>query len=140
MPATDLYHNVVVKALTTDGWTITDDPLRIGYGGQNYYVDLGAARNTIAAERGHEKIAVEIKSFLSPSIAHDLHDAVGQYNNYRDILSETDPERMLFLAVTEEIYDSLFAEKYGQFVIERQKLNLIVFSPGQERIVKWLTR
>lgn len=121
MPAKDVYHDAVVKALTSDGWTITDDPLRIGFGGQNYFIDLGAARNTIAAERAGEKIAVEIKSFLSPSIAHELHEAVGQYNNYRDVLQETDPDRRLFLAVTEEIYDKLFAEKYGQFVIDRQR-------------------
>lgn len=110
MPALDLYHDAVVKGLTDDGWTITDDPLRIGFGGQNYWVDLGAARDTIAAERGDEKIAVEIKSFLSPSTAHDLHEAVGQYNNYRDILTETEPDRQLFLAVTEETYDRFFAK------------------------------
>ncbi len=138
MPALDLYHDAVVKGLTDDGWTITDDPLRIGFGGQNYWVDLGAARDTIAAERGDEKIAVEIKSFLSPSTAHDLHEAVGQYNNYRDILTETEPDRQLFLAVTEETYDRFFAEKYGQFVIKRQRLDLIVFDPTQERIVQWI--
>ncbi len=138
MPATDLYHDTVVKALTSDGWTITDDPLRIGYGGQNYWVDLGAARDTIAAEKEGEKIAVEIKSFISRSVAHDLHEAVGQYNNYRDILAETEPDRLLYLAVAAEVYDSLFAEKYGQFVIKRQRLNLIVFDPAQERIVQWI--
>lgn len=138
MPARDAHHDAVVKALVDDGWTITDDPLRIGFGGQNYWVDLGAARNTIAAEKDGEKIAVEIKSFISPSLAHDLHEAVGQYNNYRDILAENEPERILFLAVTAEIYDGLFAEKYGQFVIKRQRLNLIVFDPGQERIIQWI--
>jgi len=138
MPALDLYHDAVVKSLTDDGWTITDDPLRIGYGGQNYWVDLGAARDTIAAEKDGEKIAVEIKSFISRSIAHDLHEAVGQYNNYRDVLAETEPERILFLAVTAEIYDGLFAEKYGQFVIKRQRLNLIVFDPVQEGIIQWI--
>ncbi len=138
MPARDAHHDAVVKALVDDGWTITDDPLRIGFGGQNYWVDLGAARNTIAAEKDGEKIAVEIKSFISPSLARDLHEAVGQYNNYRDILAENEPERILFLAVTAEIYDGLFAEKYGQFVIKRQRLNLIVFDPGQERIIQWI--
>lgn len=138
MPAKDTYHDVVVKALIADGWTITDDPLRIGFGGQSYWVDLGAARDTIAAERGDEKIAVEIKSFLGPSIAHDLHEAVGQYNNYRDVLTETEPDRQLLLAVTEETYDKLFAEKYGQFVIKRQRLNLMIFDPVQERIVQWI--
>ncbi|MGH9839825.1 MAG: element excision factor XisH family protein [Blastocatellia bacterium] len=138
MPASDLYHDAVVKALTDDGWTITDDPLRIGYGGQTYWVDLGATRETLAAEKDGEKIAVEIKSFLGKSLAHDLHDAVGQYNNYRDVLSENDPERILFLAVTTKVYDRLFAEKYGQFVINRQKLNLIVFDPTRKRIIQWI--
>jgi len=31
-----------VKALTGDGWTVTDDPLRLYYGGRNVYVDPGA--------------------------------------------------------------------------------------------------
>jgi hypothetical protein len=101
---------------------------------------LGAARNLIAAEKGAEKIAVEIKSFLSRSVAEDLHEAVGQYNNYRDIFLETDPQRPLFLAVTGEIYDRVFAEKYGQFVIKRQRLNLLVFDPLREEIVEWITQ
>ncbi len=138
MPARDIYHDEVVKALQADGWTITADPLRIGYGGQNFYIDLGAERNLLAAEKGTQKIAVEIKSFLSRSHAHDLHEAVGQYNLYRDILSETEPERRLFLAVTEKIYDQLFAEKYGRFVIKKQQLNLVVFDAAQERITEWL--
>lgn len=138
MPARDTYHEAVVKALVADGWTITDDPLRIAYGGQAYFVDLGAARDTLAAEKAGQKIAVEIKSFLSYSTAHDLHEAVGQYNNYRDILSETDPDRVLFLAVTGKLYDRLFAEKYGQFVIRKQQLNLLVFDLIEERIIEWI--
>ena len=139
MPARDIYHDAVVHALVADGWTITDDPLRIGYGGQDYYVDLGAARDTIAAEKGGQKIAVEIKSFLSPSVARDLQSAVGQYNLYRDVLTETDPARTLYLAVTAEVYDRLFAEKYGRFVIKCQRLKLIVIDHDQERIVEWIT-
>jgi len=138
MPARDLYHDTVVRALVADGWTITNDPLRIGYGGQNFFVDLGAAREAIAAEKAGRKIAVEIKSFLSRSVVRDLEAAVGQYNLYRDILMETDPERALYLAVTAEIYDKLFAEKYGQFVIKRQQLKLVVFDSQQERIVEWI--
>ncbi len=29
MPAKDIYHDVVKQALIKDGWTITDDPLRL---------------------------------------------------------------------------------------------------------------
>jgi len=51
MPAQDFYHDAVVRALTADGWMITHDPLSLSYGGRDLYVDLGAERTTIAAER-----------------------------------------------------------------------------------------
>ena len=86
MPASDFYHDQVVRALEADGWMITADPMHIGYAEQSYYVDLGAERTLLAAERGTETIAVEIKSFLSRSHTTDLRDAIGQYNLYRDIL------------------------------------------------------
>jgi hypothetical protein len=41
-------------------------------------VDLGAER-LIAAQRGDEKIAVEIKSFTGPSAIHEMQMALGQY-------------------------------------------------------------
>ena len=63
MPAKDLYHDTVCTALIKDGWTITHDPLILKIGGRSVFVDLGTQK-LIAAERGSEKIAVEIKSFL----------------------------------------------------------------------------
>lgn len=138
MPAKDKYHDAVIRALTADGWAITDDPLRIGYGGQEYYIDLGAEDGAIGAEKAGRKIAVEVKSFLSRSVAYDLEVAIGQLNLYRDILEETEPERTIYLAVTMKVYENLFAERYGQFVIARQRLKLIIFDQHQERIVKWI--
>ena len=35
MPRKDFYHEVVVNALIKDGWTITDDPLVLSYGGKD---------------------------------------------------------------------------------------------------------
>ena len=62
MPARDIYHETVKNALVKDGWTITHDPLRLRLRrGKNLFVDLGAER-LLAAERGTEKIAVEIKT------------------------------------------------------------------------------
>lgn len=55
-----------------DGWQITDDPLLLTYGGRSLYVDIGAERIIIGAEREGQKIAVEVKSFLSPSPMRDL--------------------------------------------------------------------
>jgi hypothetical protein len=33
MPARDIYHAAVIKALTADSWTITNDPLYLAYDG-----------------------------------------------------------------------------------------------------------
>ncbi len=65
MPAKDLYHGVVKTALIKDGWTITHDPYTLSAGFKDAFVDIGAER-TLAAERGNERIAVEIKSFQGP--------------------------------------------------------------------------
>ena len=59
-------------------------------------VDLGAER-LLAAEKGEEKIAVEIKSFRGASDIHDLEVAVGQYVLYRSLLTRFEPDRRLFL-------------------------------------------
>jgi predicted RecB family endonuclease len=62
--AKDRFHQVVKTALTKDGWNVTHDPLKIKVGGVDMEIDLGAER-LLAAERGNEKIAVEVKSFLA---------------------------------------------------------------------------
>lgn len=72
MPARDVYHHVVVRALVADGWVITHDPLSLSYGGRDLYVDLGAEDVTVGAARHGCQIAVEIKSFLSTSVLADL--------------------------------------------------------------------
>jgi len=138
MPAKDLYHDIVVEALIADGWTITDDPYRVRYGDRKLYVDLGAERTTIAAEKPGEKIAVEIKSFLGQSGIDDLEDAVGQYNIYRVVLQEVEPDRTLFLAVPERAFDEVFDDKFGRLIIRGQRLLLIVFDEEKGGIVQWI--
>ena len=78
MPARNIHHDAVVRALTADGWTVTHDPLTISFGGKDLFVDLGAERTTLAAERGGQRIAVEVQSFINPSPVRDLQEAVGQ--------------------------------------------------------------
>jgi len=138
MPARNIYHDAVVRALLTEGWKITDDPLSLSYGGKDLYVDLGAERSAIAAEKNGQKIAVEITSFLSPSIMRDLEEAVGQYNVYRSVLNATEPDRLLYLAVPRRVDEVLFSDRFGQLIINSQQLRLIVFDEQQERIVKWI--
>ncbi|WP_129633705.1 element excision factor XisH family protein [Candidatus Oscillochloris fontis] len=44
MSARDLFHHAVKQALCADGWTITDDPLVVQFGGVDLYIDLGAEK------------------------------------------------------------------------------------------------
>ena len=138
MPAKDFYHDTVVKALIDDGWEITDDPLILSYGGRELYVDLGAEKTTIAAQKDNLKIAVEIKSFLKPSPVRDLEEAVGQYSVYQSILAETEAERILYLAVPLRSYESIFTEKLGQLILKSLKIKLLVFDDEPRRIIKWI--
>ena len=137
MPARDIFHDIVIKALTRDGWAITDDPLHLSYGGRNVYVDLGAEQ-PIGAEKEGRKIAVEIKSFVGESDVHELSVSVGQYNLYRDILAELEPDRALYLAIPTYIYDSIFQEPLGQLVLGRERLRIVVFDDRQGRIRQWI--
>jgi XisH protein len=137
MPARDFYHDVVKSALIADGWTITDDPLVLQWGAKDLFVDLGAER-LLAAAKGSQKIAVEVKSFAGASIVTELERALGQFILYRDILEETEPERLLFLAITRKVYDDLFREPIGQLLLTRERLRLLVFNPDPGIIVQWI--
>jgi len=137
MPAKDLYHDAVRNALIRDGWTITHDPYTIPYGVDKVYVDLGGER-TLAAERGTERIAVEIKSFLGASGVRDFEQALGQYVFYRSLLARVDPERQLFLAVPVEAYDVTFSKSITEPAIQDCKVALVVFDPPRQEILRWM--
>jgi hypothetical protein len=137
MPAKDIYHDAVRNALIKDGWTITHDPLILKWGLKDLYVDLGAEQ-LVAAEKEGRKIAVEVKSFVSQSEVEDLETAVGQFVLYHDILSRTEPDRVLYLAVRAAVYTSIFEEPIGQVLLENQRVRLVVFDPQVEVIVKWI--
>ena len=98
MARRDFYHNNVREALEKEDWQITHDPLDLSTDDVELLADLGAER-VIGAERGNEKICVEIKSFLSQSPVSEFHKALGQYQNYDLSLSEKEIDRVLFLAV-----------------------------------------
>ncbi len=137
MPAKDTYHDVVKTALEKDGWTITDDPLRLPWGSRDMYVDLGA-ECLLAAERGTRKIAVEIKSFIKPSPIADLENALGQYILYHDLLARLEPDRVLYLAIRQATFRILFEEEVGKVLLENNRLRLILFDPEPEEITRWV--
>ncbi len=136
MPAKDIYHNAVKSALVKDGWTITADPFRIVYEDAELYADLAAER-PISAERGGQKIVVEIKSFVGRSLMYDFHSALGQYMVYRRFIVLTEPVYHLYLAIDDITYENFFQRKSIQAVIEANNLLLMVVDIDREIIVQW---
>ncbi len=138
MPKKDLYHDNVKNALIHEGWLITHDPFYIQFGEADFlYIDL-AAEKIIAAEKKGQKIAVEIKSFSNDSAIYDFHLALGQFMNYRIVLEEKEPERLLYLAVPLDTYQSFFQRALPKRAVERYELKLIVYRTQKEEIAKWI--
>jgi hypothetical protein len=136
MSARDVFHNAVKVALQKDGWTITHDPLSIDLMDGQLQADLGAER-LLGAQRAGKQIAVEIKGFLAPSAVSEFHTALGQCLNYRVALKMKEPERVLYLAVPLEVYESFFSRQLPQLSIQEYRLKLLVFDPEPEVIVQW---
>jgi hypothetical protein len=136
MSKRDTYHQAVRNALIREGWRITADPLHIEFGGVEFYVDLGAEK-LIAAERGDERIAVEVKSFVGASDIAEFYTALGQFLSYRLALEREQPERQLYVAVPEDAWTTFFALPFAVEMRQRHQLLFIVFDPQQEAIRQW---
>ncbi|BBC25461.1 XisH family protein [Pseudanabaena sp. ABRG5-3] len=137
MPAKDIFHDTVKIGLEKEGWEITHDPMYLDFGGVEIYIDLGAEK-LIAAERKGEKIAVEVKSFISGSAISEFHKALGQFINYRTALSQKEPDRIMYLAVPNTIYETFFKLELIQLIIKTQNIKLIVYNPNREEIAQWI--
>ncbi len=132
----DIFHDAIKHGLEKDGWTITDDPLRIRSGRVDMQIDLGAER-LLAATKDNEKIAVEIKSFTNPSNISEFHTALGQFLNYQVALEEQKSQFILFLAVPVGAYQTFFTLPFVQTVINRFQLRILVYDPTEEAILEW---
>ena len=137
MAAQDKIHDAVKNAPIKDGWTITADPYSIAYKGLGLSADLAAER-TLAAERGVERIVVEIKSFLGPSLVYDFQQALGQYEMYRFYLSLTEPDRVLFLAIGNNTYVQFFQREAVQALTAETKIKLVIVDLEIEEVVQWI--
>ena len=120
-----------------EGWKITADPYEISVDDVDFEIDL-AADQVLAAEREDQRIAVEIKSFISPSNVSEFHTALGQFLNYRDALEKIEPSRQLYLAVRLSIYESFFQRRFIMSAVERYQLRLVIYDVQREVIHQWL--
>ena len=92
----------------------------------------------INAEKGTQKIVVEVKSFVGRSDVKDLEQALGQYILYRQVLNEMGIDRSLYLAISQPIFNSVFTIELGQVLLKNQIIKLIVFDDKSEAIVQWI--
>jgi hypothetical protein len=136
VPRRDIYHQTVKNALRTAGWTITHDPLPYRMDDEQIFIDLGAEQ-VIGAELGNVKIAVEVKSFLSPSPLTDLQEAIGQFVLYQQFLLELEPSRILVLAVPKNAA-LFFKRRIARRLFEAQQLKVLVLDTQTEVILEWL--
>ena len=135
--ARDLFHHIVRLALEKDGWTITNDPLSLEYGGVGIQIDLGGEK-LIAAQRNTDKIAVEIKNFVTASKISEFHTALGQFINYRTILRLEEPDRILYLAVPLVVYNSFFNLPFTKLVVNENHIKILVYNVELEEVDTWI--
>lgn len=96
-----------------------------------------AAERLLAAEKDGKRIAVEIKTFLKPSVVSEFHTVLGQFLNYRFALNAEEPGRILYLAIPVAVYETFFSRRFVQLIIQEYQLKLIVFEPVNEEIIQW---
>lgn len=137
MPAKDIYHDTVKRALEKDGWKITAENFQLPWGGTRAFIDIIADELFVAEKEGH-KIAVEVKSFIGKSNLSEFEKAVGQFIIYRFAMRREEPERELFIAVGERIYNKLFLHPDVLELIEAEDLRIIVFDESKEVIARWI--
>jgi XisH protein len=92
----------------------------------------------IAAERGTDKIAIEIKTFSNLSFITALYEAVGKYIIYRNVLKMIDSERVLFLAIPESIYIRFFEESIIQKTMQEERFKLVIYNQTTQIITQWI--
>jgi glucose-6-phosphate 1-dehydrogenase len=136
MSAKDVFHDAVKSALIKEGWQVADKQLKISWEKVELYVDLAAER-FLSADRGGQKIAVEVKSFLENSTLYSFYAAVGQFISYRTALRVQEPDRVLYLAVPQDTYDTFFQQPFTQAVIQETHVRLVVYNPEKEEITVW---
>lgn len=136
--AKDKLHNLVKEILINDGWEITHDPYPFKDWNPDWEIDLGAEK-MIAAEKGKQKIAVEVKSFLAASFGNEFHAIMGQYINYNLGLSQIEPDRILFLAVPRDIWETEFQRSGIQFSVNSVQMKIVIYNIETKKIEEWIT-
>lgn len=105
-------------------------------GVKTLFADLGAEK-VIGAQKGNERIAVEIKTFQG-SILSNFHEALGQYLDYRDALKEQNDDRKVYLGIPDVIYEEMTEIPFVIRRIKQYDLKLVLVHIENEIITQWI--
>lgn len=137
MARKDIYHTAVRHALEKDAWTITDDPFTVPMGDIDFYIDLGAEKNIIGAEKEGEQIAVEVKSLRGSTYFYDFYQALGQFLIYRLAMNKKGIHRDLYLAIPNKAFLELEQIAIFRDAWAFYRIHLLVFDEDTELISQW---
>ncbi|MCB0597395.1 MAG: XisH family protein [Phaeodactylibacter sp.] len=142
MSRRDLFHDHVKEALEKDGWKITHDPYMLIIHDEkgnkrDYPIDLGA-EVILAAEKENSKIAIEVKTFGGSSTISDYHQALGQYMDYLVGLQTQEPDRKLYLAISQQAYKEIQGNPLAKLSVEHYGISMIIFDPRSKTILQWI--
>jgi hypothetical protein len=102
------------------------------------YIDLGAEKGIIAAEKKGDKIAVEIKTFSDPSDLHAFENALGQFLIYWRALQFKEPDRVLYLGVPQSFYARFFDDAFFLETAQDFNVKMIVYNEQKGIIKRWI--
>lgn len=98
---------------------------------------MGAEKVFIEKEK-ESKIVVEIKVFGGKSKTTEFEKAKGQYDIYLFALRKNQVDRLLFLAIPDEVYQQTFLRPSIRDIVAEEKMNLLIFNPKTEEITRWI--
>jgi len=73
----------------------------------------------------------------SASAISEFHTALGQFINYRAALRREEPDRILYLAVPNLIYNSFFQLDFPASMLQENSVKIIVYDIELEQISLW---
>ena len=78
-----------------------------------------------------------MKSFIGASEVTEFHLALGQTLNYRLALKKEQPERILYLAISEDTYRDFFSRQFVQDSLKESKIKVLIFDSLTQEIILW---
>lgn len=136
MPAYDVCHEQVVRALEKEGWQIVIENEQYRYQRRSIYVDFRAERHGNGSTQ--TILLAEVKCFADEkSYTTDLYTAIGQYLMYRELLDKLSAMISIYLAIPRSIYDTVF-EEVARSLIQRYRIKLLIVNLETEAIEQWI--